>query len=87
MAKKKKKVEVVKHGSEGHAGLLASGYGMTVEDARMTIKEREANPSTYSIAELRKAQAMIAAFEVGPKELRPISTTPRWVRQKTVGVR
>ncbi|GAH01803.1 unnamed protein product [marine sediment metagenome] len=87
MAKKNKEVEVVKHGSEGHDALLASGYGMTVEDARMIIKERAADSSTYSIKEVRNAQAMIAAFEVGPKELRPISTTPRWVRQKTVGVR
>ena len=84
---KQKKVEVMKHGSEGHAALLASGYGMTIEDARMTIKERAENPSAYSIGELRKAQAMIAAFEVGPEQLRPISTTPGWKRQKTMGVR
>lgn len=49
-------------GSKGLANLLAAGYGMTVEDARQIIKEREENPHTHPYEVYRNAKALLEAF-------------------------
>jgi hypothetical protein len=47
--------------------LLAAGYGMTIERARDVITERKKDPSSHSFEELRKAEAMLEAFNAAPK--------------------
>lgn len=46
--------------------LLAAGYQMTIAEAREVIKARAEDSTAYSIAELRKAQAMLEAYETPP---------------------
>ena len=62
----------VKHGSPEHATLLAAGYGMTVEDAKDIVASRKADPNSHTIPELRKAQALLAAFAA-----KPVTTSTR----------
>jgi hypothetical protein len=69
---------MVKYGSPEHAALLAAGYGMTIDQARQIIKEREAKPELWPYEKYEQAQAMIAAFEV--KNPQPGSTRQAWHR-------
>lgn len=72
-----KDVPKVRPGSDEHANLLAAGYGMTVEEAREIIAVREKNPAAYSIAEVRKAQALVQAIAAKPAIS---SARPMWKR-------
>ena len=75
----------VKPGTQAHADLLATGYGMTVEEAQQMIAEREANPQTWPFDEVKKAKAMLAAFKAKPEV---ISTRLPWrVRSQARSVR
>jgi hypothetical protein len=67
----------VKPGSPEHAVLLAGGYGLTVEDAKEIVASRKADPNSYSLPELRKAEALLQAFNAKPK---PTSTREMWHR-------
>lgn len=67
----------VKPGSPEHATLLAGGYGLTVEDAKEIVAARKADPNSYTIPELRKAEALLAAFAAKPKVT---STREMWHR-------
>ncbi len=58
--------------------LLAAGYGMSVEEAKKIIKERDANPVAWPLEEYRKAQALLAAYNAGAREHRPSSTRQPW---------
>lgn len=62
-------------GTPAHAALLASGYGMTVEEAKKIIKERDEDPIRWPLGEYRKAQAMLAAYAAKPQV---VSTQPPW---------
>ena len=56
----------VAHGSEEHANLLAAGYGMTAAEAAEIVAARKKDPNAYSLGEVRRAQAMLAALEASP---------------------
>jgi len=66
---------VIKPGSAEHEAMLQAGYGMTIEEAKKIIKERDENPQTWPLEEYRKAQAMIEAFGAKPEVL---STKEPW---------
>lgn len=72
-----KDAPTVAPGSPAHADLLAVGYQMTVEEATEIIATRAKNPAAYSIAEVRKAEALLAAFKATP---RVTATRPMWKR-------
>lgn len=61
--------------------LLRAGYHLTLAEAQAIIKEREADPRSYPYAELKKAQAFIAAYEATP---RVISERAGWKRTRGV---
>lgn len=65
----------IKPGSPEHAVLLASGYGMSIEEAEKIIKERDEDPVRWPLTEYRKAQAMVAAYKTKPTV---ISTRQPW---------
>lgn len=85
MAKQKTKdgVPVVDFGSPQHLTMLEVGYGMSTDDARSIIKEREQNPALHSYEDVKKAKAMLAA--ANPTNLNPSSSRPGWKRQKNMG--
>lgn len=56
----------VAHGSPEHEQLLSAGYGMTAAEAKEIVAAREANASAYSIAEVRKAQALLEGLKAKP---------------------
>ena len=68
----------VQPGTPEMEALLQAGYGMTIEEARKIIKERDEDPVRWPLEEYRKAQAMLAAYTAGPKERRPSSTRQPW---------
>ena len=72
-----KDAPTVTHGTPAHADLLAVGYQMTVEEAQEIISARAKNPSAYSIAEVRKAEALVAALKAKPVVS---ATRPMWKR-------
>lgn len=57
--------------------LLAAGYQMTVEEAREIVAARAKDPTSYSIAEVRKAQALLQAYETAPHVT---ARRPMWKR-------
>lgn len=63
------------YGGPQHEALLASGYGMSAEDARRIIKEREANPALWPYEEYQKARALLAALKTKPVA---VSTRQPW---------
>jgi len=76
----------IEFGSPEHAALLASGYGMTIEEARQILKERAKDPRLYPFEVEQKCRAMIAAFEAKPLKV-PFNTKQPWrvrPRGKTV---
>ena len=58
--------------------LLMVGYDLTVAECEAIIKERKADPATYPLDELRKAQAMLAAYNTDTPK--PSSTRLGWHR-------
>jgi hypothetical protein len=59
---------------------LQAGYpDMSVEKARMIIKERKENPASWDYAMLEKAEAFLKAWESSPIAT---STRPGWKRTK-----
>ena len=75
----------IEFGSPEHAALLASGYGMTIEDAKQIIKERDKDPRLWPFEKYQQAKAMLAAFNAKPSLI--INTKQPWrvrPRQKTV---
>lgn len=57
------------------ADLLASGYRMTIEEAKQIVAERDKDHTSWPFEEYRKAKAMLAAFEAEPQV---ISTRKPW---------
>jgi|GEM_PF-5232615 len=49
------------------AMLLEAGYGMSIEQARKVISERDKNPVAWPLEEYSKANAMLAAYEAKAK--------------------
>lgn len=76
-------VPVVEYGSPQHLTMLEVGYGMSADDARLVIKEREQNPALHSHEDVKRAKAMLAA--ISPTNLNPSSSRPGWKRQRTMG--
>lgn len=56
----------VAHGSAAHEQLLAVGYKLTADEAREIIATRKKDPAAYSLAEVRQAEAMLAALAAKP---------------------
>ena len=86
MAQKKKDsktleqtIQVVKYGSPEHDVLLEAGYGMTVAEAELIIKERKENPLSHPYERAQAAMAMLEARKAKPI---PIDTDPGWKRQR-----
>lgn len=71
-------VERVAHGSDKHAELLAVGYQMTAEDAKAIVKANKETPGVYSLPEVRKAEAMLAALKYGKPPV--VAKRKAWVR-------
>jgi hypothetical protein len=59
------------------ANLLSAGYQMTVEEAQSIVAARKQDSTTYSIAEVRKAEALLAAYSATPKV---VARRPMWKR-------
>lgn len=56
--------------------LLNAGYpDLTPERAEAIIRERAKNPATYSLDEVRQAEAFLAAWRATPQV---VSTRPAW---------
>ena len=71
---------MVKPGTREHAALLAAGYGMTIEQAKTIIKERQERPELWPYEKFEEAQAMLAAYSAkGPQ---PSSTRRGWRRSR-----
>lgn len=66
----------IAYGSAEHEALLAAGYGMTADEAKKIIKERDADPVRWPLEEYRKAKALLSALAV--KSPQPSSTRPPW---------
>jgi hypothetical protein len=66
-------------GSAEQAALLEAGYGMSIDDAKAVIAERDANPHTHPYEEYRRAKAMLAALNASPAV---IATKPPFVRDE-----
>ena len=77
MATKKQELMQIKPGSPEMEALLSSGYGMSIEEAKLIVKGRDTNPSLYTAEQYRDAKAMIAAYTATPQV---ISKTPGWKR-------
>ena len=73
------KQNYVKPGSKEHLMMLEQGYGMTLKEAEIIVKDWEANHQAYPLTEVRKAQAMIEAAKAAPIV---ISKKPGWKRQR-----
>lgn len=76
---RKPKLKQIKPKTPEMAAYLELGYGMSLEQARAVIKEREANPATHPYEEYKKAQAFLAAYETKPIA---IDKTPPWRSRK-----
>ncbi len=76
---KKPKLKQIKVKTPEMAAYLELGYGMSLEQARAVIKERDANPATHPYEEYKKAKAFLAAYETKPIA---IDTTPPWRSRK-----
>lgn len=74
-------VKVIENGTPEHAALLQVGYGMTIEDAKQLIADRERDPHLVPWEEFKKAQAMLQAFEAKPQVVNP---KPGWRRQRAI---
>ncbi|MBU2685680.1 MAG: hypothetical protein KKF27_20755 [Gammaproteobacteria bacterium] len=73
-------------GSPEHEALLQTGYGMTADEARKIIKERDADPVRWPLEEYRKARAMLEALAV--KSPKPSSTRQPWrIRHRSRSMR
>ena len=79
VTKKKPEMSSIKPGTPEMAERLSIGYGMTLEEAKLIIKERADNPQTHPYERLVKAQAFLQAYTATPQV---ISTTPGWKRSR-----
>ena len=77
--KEASKMSRIEPGTPEMAERLSVGYGMTLEEAKLIIKEREANPQTHPYERLVKAQAFLQAYTATPQV---ISTRPGWKRSR-----
>ena len=58
----------IKPGTPAMESYLRVGYpDMTVEKANAIVKERKANPASWPYEMLEKAEAFLAAYEMGPE--------------------
>jgi len=73
-------IQVIPHGSQGHAELLEAGYGMTVEEAKLIIAERKENALSHPYERVQAAQAMLEALAA--KKPLPSSNKPGWKRTR-----
>lgn len=71
---------MVEPGSDEHAALLASGYGMSVDTARQIVKERNKRPELWPYEKFEQAKAMLAAFEA--RDPQPSSKRKPWKRSR-----
>jgi len=73
-------VDKIPFGSKEHAQLISIGYdGMTVEDAKRIIKERDERPELWPWEEYQKARAYLAAVSATPIV---VSTRQGWKRSE-----
>ena len=68
MADKKQQptIQRIEPGSKAMEQYLSVGYGMTVDQAKLIIAERDKNPALWPYEEYKKAKAMLAAFDAKP---------------------
>lgn len=66
---------IVKPGTPEMESLLASAYGFDVEEAKLLIEQYEKKPEAVPFEVMRKAKAMLAAYEAEPQV---ISTKQPW---------
>lgn len=59
---------------------LAAGYGLTIDEAKTIVQEWEKDHRSWPLEEVRKAKAMLAAFNAKP---RAIDTEPAWQRDES----
>ena len=79
MATKKKGLTSIQPGTKEMADYLSVGYGMTLEEARQIIKERDADPHVHPYDQYRKAKGFLEAYNAKPEV---ISTRPGWKRTR-----
>jgi hypothetical protein len=75
MAEKQQLVQQFKPGSPELEALLGTGYNMTREEAEKIIAEREKNPTAWSLDDVKKARAFLAALNTSPIA---VSKKPHW---------
>jgi hypothetical protein len=70
----------IERGTKAHEQLLSTGYdGMTKAEAEAVIKERDADPTRWPMADYKKAKAYLAALKAKPAV---ISTRSAWRRRQ-----
>lgn len=71
-------VEPVLPKTEEAEQILASGYEMSIAEAKQIIKERDADVHAHPFDHYRKAKAMLAAYTATNPQ--PSSSRQPWVR-------
>jgi len=72
-------VDVVPAKSPEKAAMLAAGYGMTADEARQIIAERDKDPHMWPWDSYQRAKAMLAALDAEPTV---ISKREGWKRDR-----
>lgn len=72
-------VQNVTVGSPHHENLLSIGFGMSVEEAKQIVKERDENPLTHDYPTYVKAKSMLRQLETAP---RVTSNKVPWHRER-----
>ena len=71
-------VDVIEVGSPEHEQQLIAAYGMSADEARKIIKERDDNPSTWPWNDYKKAQEFLKVFSTKPLV---VATRKGWKRR------
>lgn len=74
-----KEQNYIPYGSERHQAMIEGAYGMTVAEAKLIVKEWEADHKNYPLDEVKRARAVLAAASAKPV---PTSTRPGWKRER-----
>ena len=68
-------IRTIKPGTPEMEQYLAVGYDLSVSDAKAIIADWEKDHSSWPLDEVKKARAMLAAYNAKPE---PVSSRPAW---------
>jgi len=68
-------IGTIKPGTPEMAEYLAAGYQMTIDEAEAIIADWEKDHRSWPLEEVRKARAMLAAYQASPE---PVSNRSAW---------